>query len=52
MMSLSPSGTRRTTKSIPKNAKKRIRGIYVGTSDEEVQKMIKDVRLLLEEERS
>ena len=34
------------------DSKKRIRGIYVGTSDEEVQKMIKDVRLLLEEERN
>lgn len=34
------------------DSKKRIRGMYVGTSDEEVQKMIADVRLLLAEEQS
>ena len=33
------------------DSKKRIRGIYVGTSDEEINKLISDVRILLNEER-
>ncbi len=33
------------------DSKKRIRGIYVGTSDVEVDKLIKDIRILLQEER-
>ena len=33
------------------DSKKRIRGIFVGTDDKEVQKLIKDIRILLAEER-
>ena len=33
------------------DSKKRIRGIYVGTDDKEVQKLIADIRILLAEER-
>lgn len=34
------------------DSKKRIRGIYVGTNDVEVQKLIRDIRILLDEERN
>lgn len=34
------------------DSKKRIRGIYVGTSDTEIDKLIKDIEILLEEERN
>ena len=33
------------------DSKKRIRGIYVGTDDKEVQKLIADIKILLQEER-
>ena len=33
------------------DSQKRIRGIYVGTSDAEIDKLIKDIRILLQEER-
>lgn len=33
------------------DSQKRIRGIYVGTNDAEVDKLIKDIRILLQEER-
>lgn len=33
------------------DSQKRIRGIYVGTNDTEVDKLIKDIRILLQEER-
>ena len=33
------------------DSQKRIRGIYVGTSDVEIDKLIKDMRILLQEER-
>lgn len=33
------------------DSQKRIRGIYIGTNDAEVDKLIKDIRILLQEER-
>ncbi len=33
------------------DSKKRIRGMYVGTDDAEIQKLIADIKILLQEER-
>jgi len=33
------------------DSKKRIRGMYVGTDDAEIQKLITDIQILLKEER-